>query len=36
MVLRIDGMRVTGIGGIDVRAQYGSGVFGRALTRVDS
>jgi len=33
--LRIDGMRVTGIGGIDVRAQYGSGVFGRALTRVD-
>jgi len=33
--LRIDGMRVTGVGGIDVCAQYGTGVFGRALTRAD-
>jgi flavin-dependent dehydrogenase len=33
--LRIDGMRVTGDGGIDVRAQYGHGLHGRALTRRD-
>jgi flavin-dependent dehydrogenase len=33
--LRIDGMRVTGDGGIDVRAQYGRGLLGRAMTRRD-
>ena len=33
--LRIDGMRVTGDDGVDVRAQYGGGLCGRALTRTD-
>jgi len=33
--LRIDGMRVTGDHGVDVRAQYGAGLYGRALTRTD-
>jgi flavin-dependent dehydrogenase len=33
--LRIDGMRVSGEGGVEVRAQYGAGVCGRAMTRAD-